>query len=767
MALNKAKLEKYLTEFSGVADDLFADSPWLRQRFDFFQHFFKAERLETVEWDQFQKLRDNIHCFTELALAGAKALGTPNHGIEHYRKAFHYLAHGPGDVFARISAFDSSAEYRVKYFGQGAISEMAGYLFAEKVMFFNSRDEHGAKFFGVERKTARGEKLGDKVRTFTEAMEPVLSAYGQLVGWKTDLPHYLELDQFFSWLYENHRKTVDDEVAPKDETAPSSHEGPAESPAVGAGAARTNHPLNQILYGPPGTGKTYQTFSLAHEICFPGKPLPADRREVVEAFKRLRQEGRVEVVTFHQSYGYEEFVEGIRPEVDRSGETTGSLSYSIEDGVFKRICLSAKDAMIAEGRKRYAFDPGKTTFWKMSLGNTASPEEAHVYNTCIGESRIILGWGRGLDYSDCNSTEKIRDRLKSLDSSVTDADYNITAVNYFRNVMKEGDLVVISDGNLKFRAIGRITGPYYYQKHEEWAQYRPVEWLAVFPESLPRERILSVNFSQMTIYRLSPDKLKMEALAELLSGEKKPEERNHVLIIDELNRGNVSKILGEIITLIEPDKRLGEENELTVRLPHSREEFGIPANLYVIGTMNSADRSIAFIDTALRRRFEFREVAPDSEILQQMMPDGGLIDGVDVPTLFNAINDRIELLFDRDHTLGHSYFIRVETLEQLKQVFLKNVLPQLQEYFYDDWQRICMVVGCPYHTDSEKPATTNPAPVLVVNRLAASELLMAANGDFEDQLRYFINPEFREAGGSALAPFFQGIMGQKSTATTE
>jgi len=168
----------------------------------------------------------------------------------------------------------------------------------------------------------------------------------------------------------------------------------------------------------------------------------------------------------------------------------------------------------------------------MSLGNTLDPADAHIYETCIEEGYILLGWGGGLDFSDADSWEKVRDRLRKKDSEIADTDYRITSVNMFRNQMKEGDLVVITEGNHKFRAIGRISGPYRHLGETEYGQCRPVDWLAVYEESLPKERILKKSFSQMTLYQLKPSILKLEALRELLSGSKPNEAQNFVLIID-------------------------------------------------------------------------------------------------------------------------------------------------------------------------------------------------------------------------------------------
>lgn len=165
--------------------------------------------------------------------------------------------------------------------------------------------------------------------------------------------------------------------------------------------------------------------------------------------------------------------------------------------------------------------------------------------------------------------------------------------------------------------------------------------------------------------------------------------KNHVLIIDEINRGNVSAIFGELITLLEPDKRIGETEELKIKLPYSKEKFGVPSNLHIIGTMNTADRSVEALDTALRRRFEFKEIMPNSSLLKLK------IEGVSLNELLETINKRIEVLLDRDHTIGHSYFIKLEEndTDGLKNAFKNNIIPLLQEYFYGDYEKIGLVLG--------------------------------------------------------------------------
>ena len=259
--------------------------------------------------------------------------------------------------------------------------------------------------------------------------------------------------------------------------------------------------MNTILYGPPGTGKTYKTAKLAVQICGGDADLP--REDLMTIYEKFRKDGRISFVTFHQSYGYEDFIEGLRPELK-----DGQVSYRVRPGIFREVCDAASSSTVS-----------------------------------------------------------------------------------------------------------------------------------------------------------------------------------HVLIIDEINRANISKVFGELITLLEPDKRKGEVNAITIKLPYSGDSFSVPSNLYVIGTMNTADRSIALLDNALRRRFEFEEIQPDHMLLPEK-----LVGNVNLRAMLQAINDRIEYLYDRDHTIGHAYFMKVKSLSDLETVFRRKIIPLLQEYFYEDWSKVILVL---------------------------------------------------------------------------
>lgn len=456
-------------------------------------------------------------------------------------------------------------------------------------------------------------------------------------------------------------------------------------------------PINRILFGPPGTGKTYRTINEALRIL--DAPFLAanetDRAALKQRFDALTQAGLIRFVTFHQSFSYEDFVEGIRASTD---EETGGLRYEVEDGIFKQVCEAARSRNIAETGA--GVDITGRRIWKLSLGDANT--EGQIYEECIADGIALLGFGAGADLSGIASREDIVKRMQAAGEQVSASSYAVTALNLFIRVMKQGDLVVVTKGNLKFRAIGEVTGDYVHLDRDDvdtYAQGRPVRWLRQYDPALPYADLMENRFSQMTIYELRSGSINLERLTDLLAPEqteaREPEAR--VLIIDEINRGNISRIFGELITLIEPSKREGCVEALSVTLPYSKERFSVPRNVHLIGTMNTADRSLAGLDVALRRRFEFVEMLPNTEVLA-----GVVVAGVSVAVLLATMNRRIEVLLGRDYMLGHAYFLGLtnsSTLSELAKVFRRQVLPLLQEYFFEDWQKIAWVLN-----DHRKPA---------------------------------------------------------------
>lgn len=469
-------------------------------------------------------------------------------------------------------------------------------------------------------------------------------------------------------------------------------------------------PLNQILYGPPGTGKTYATVDRALEIIDPAFVSQTEVHKDGRAKRKARYDElvaakRIGFVTFHQSFSYEDFIEGLKASTDDEGK----IQYEIEDGIFKQMAGAATAAMEGAGKPVQLSGPsiqGKR-IWKMSLGNTLGPDAA-VYDECLDKNIVLLGYGGDADLSGAKSGEEILDRIRSHSPEVTGSDYVVKACNLFVNRMKVGDLIVVSDGNYKFRAIGEITGHYaFIPADEDWdgfyQQSRPVRWLRTFSPSLSHDLIMNKIFSQQTIYELKPSVVDARRLESLLVGEttetpKSTGSSPYVLIIDEINRGNISRIFGELITLIEDSKRQGQPEALKVKLPYSKEMFSVPKNLYLIGTMNTADRSLAQIDIALRRRFVFDELMPNPSLLGKIPS----ISGVQIDRMLAVINRRIEMLHDREHTIGHTFFLSLRddpSLAELQRIFVGRILPLLEEYFFEDWEKIRLVLG-----DHQKPA---------------------------------------------------------------
>ena len=434
----------------------------------------------------------------------------------------------------------------------------------------------------------------------------------------------------------------------------------------------TAHPLNHILYGPPGTGKTYQTARLAVNIVdgtdFPDKP--EYRKEILDLYHKRMKEKRIQFVTFHQSYGYEEFVEGIKPKITETGdynakESSGSnIEYEVKRGIFREICKKAAEDQISG-------TPNNVWAVRLWFGPEMT-EERELKQQCLDAGYIVV-------------------REKGAEGRATHG------LKGFKENCKAGDLIIVpahlSGKDWDSLAIGEL------QQDEgrpdpvrEDALRWKVKWLGRYmdePNSLIKYR---VKGSKKKF--IAPGMI-IEKVVDIDTGmllqDLQKDKRPYVLIIDEINRGNISKILGELITLLEEDKRIGREEELRVKLPYSPdgEEFGVPDNLYIIGTMNTADRSIAFFDAALRRRFQFEEVMPKPELLTQT------IEGIDLREMLIKMNERIKKLIDRDHQIGHSYFMphKVKDIDHLANVFRNNICPLLDEYFYDRREKIATVLN--------------------------------------------------------------------------
>lgn len=436
---------------------------------------------------------------------------------------------------------------------------------------------------------------------------------------------------------------------------------------------------NTILYGPPGTGKTYSTVLYA-VAAIEKKELDAIKAEpydaVLERFDRYKREGLIETTTFHQSYGYEEFVEGIRPVLESDSDELGEVRYEIASGIFKRFCDRAGQPVLKE-RKNLGLNQAPTV-WKVSLEGTY---DNPTRTECLANGHIRIGWD-GYGAAIGADTDFSKDGGKNV-------------LNAFLYKMKIGDIVLSCYSNTTIDAVGIVTGEYeWHDEYERFKRLRKVNWLVKDIREDITEANGGTTMTLSAVYKLSvsaADALRLVEKYKKDTREMEPNTKNYVFIMDEINRGNISKIFGELITLIEPAKRIGQPEGMTIKLPYSQKAFGVPDNVYLIGTMNTADRSIAAIDTALRRRFQFKEMRPDAQVLADIM-----VEDLSIQDLFIRMNRKISILYDREHTIGHAYFMPLKkdpTVETLAEIFEDQIVPLLQEYFYEDYEKIRLVLG--------------------------------------------------------------------------
>lgn len=413
------------------------------------------------------------------------------------------------------------------------------------------------------------------------------------------------------------------------------------------------NPINQILYGPPGTGKTFSTIDVVVDILEPNNNYTRIQKKA--KFDMLVNENRAFFTTFHQSMSYEEFIEGIKPKTVKD-----QVQYEITNGILKDIC----DLCFEDIKEMKALSISES--FELSF-----KEKFQEFGKAIQQGIIELKTRSGItvQISKISSAGNLQ-----LNSGEDTRDYVISMKRLEKLAKAFPNPSVIKNIHEEIRSvIGGSNSSLYFAALEAFVSFE--------------KKITETVKKDGKEISLSEIQLSDEEIAVLPP---------YFLIIDEINRGNVSAIFGELITLIEEDKRFGKTNQLFVKLPYSREEFILPPNLYIIGTMNTADRSVEALDTALRRRFSFVEMLPDASKLENKQ-----IEGIDLALLLNTLNERIEVLVDRDHTIGHAFFMNIESLVDLRSAFANKIVPLLQEYFYGNYRKMEMVIGSAFFNITE------------------------------------------------------------------
>ena len=439
---------------------------------------------------------------------------------------------------------------------------------------------------------------------------------------------------------------------------------------------------NIVLYGAPGTGKTYDVPELAVRLCDPSFMVAEpSREEIVSRYNQLKTEKRIAFTTFHQSLDYEDWIEGLRPVVNENNQVT----YEIESGIFKKLCEEAERPV---NKDKQVDISDNAVIWKVSLQGTG---DNNVRRECMENNHIRIGWD---DYGPVISDETDWSVYNGEGKQILDA---------YINKMKIGDIVMSCYSSQTIDAIGVVVGDYEFEdKFPNYKRVRRVNWLV----KNINENIVEMNDGKTmtlgTVYRLNSITLdNVKSILEKYNTSSKMEENDkaYVMVIDELNRGNVSKVFGELITLLEADKRKGRINAESVVLPYSKKGFHIPNNVYLIATMNTADRSLGSLDYAIRRRFAFiaekpfgLEVEGFNEELFELVSslfvknfDDYKESGWDQTLKLEPADTLSEEYKPEDVWIGHSYFLMQdeEGEDNTSNRLLYEIIPLLEEYVRD------------------------------------------------------------------------------------
>ena len=439
---------------------------------------------------------------------------------------------------------------------------------------------------------------------------------------------------------------------------------------------------NIVLYGAPGTGKTYDVPELAVRLCDPSFMVAEpSREEIVSRYNQLKTEKRIAFTTFHQSLDYEDWIEGLRPVVNENNQVT----YEIESGIFKKLCEEAERPVVKDKQVGIS---DNAVVWKVSLAGTG---DNNVRRECMENSHIRIGWdGYGPVISDETDWSVYNGEGKQI-------------LDAYINKMKIGDIVMSCYSSQTIDAIGVVVGDYEFEdKFPNYKRVRRVNWLV----KNIKENIVEMNEGKTmtlgTVYRLNSITLdNVKSILEKYNTSSKMEENDkaYVMVIDELNRGNVSKVFGELITLLEADKRKGRINAESVVLPYSKKAFHIPNNVYLIATMNTADRSLGSLDYAIRRRFAFIAEKPfglevdgfDEDLFEKVSSlfvknfDEYKESGWDLTMKLEPADTLSDEYKPEDVWIGHSYFLMQdeEGEDNTSNRLLYEIIPLLEEYVRD------------------------------------------------------------------------------------
>lgn len=636
----QSSLRAYLEAFKKDAPAWFAKATFVRNYFEFFRAFFRREQLEKAEWPDIQKMGEHLHCFQSMALAKANALGNPNHPIEHYRKSFIYLAHGPGEPAERIRRFCDDAEYRLDYFGKSAVSELVGYLFPEQFMFVNARDKFAAEFLGINvEKQAGGDLIGE-LEAFSKATRPVAKLYEDIVGRQTDLPLNLEVDQFFSWLYENNEI----ETAKK-----------------------------------PAQKCQYWTFS------------PGEDAEIWEEFQQqgimaIGWDEMGDLRLFKSKDDMRLKLQELWPnDSDKKNDAHACWQFvhDIEPGdvIFAK---QGSTQLLGYGvvGSDYDFDTTRTRYkhvrkvkWQ-SKGEWEMPPDSKMALktltniTPYADFVELIGSKVGLGAEAEAKPALVKNPDYPLAECSGETGFSAEQLNqWVRGIQRKGQAIVYGPPGT-----GKTFMAEKLAKHligggdgfSELVQFHPAYAYEDFIQGI---RPQSTNAGALTYSLVAGRFLEFCAKAERRTG-------TCVLIIDEINRANLARVFGELMYLLEyRTKKMTLAGGTT---------FQIPENVRLIGTMNTADRSIALVDHALRRRFAFIPLAPQYSVLEKYHEKTGFA----AAGLIQVLKSLNSIINDKNYHVGISFFLRPDLKDEIADIWKLEIEPYLEEFFFDQQDKL-------------------------------------------------------------------------------
>ena len=791
----------YLQEFKAVAKEWFANRGFVDEHYRFFQEFFKKENLAKYEWSDIQKLGDHIHSFNSMAIAKKNALGKPNHAIGHYRKSFTYLAHGEDPVEERIQKFTSDSVYQLKYFGEAAVSEIVGYLFSDKFVLYNDRDKFALDLLSIHPAFSRGDDFSTRLQKFNNAICSVVEAYQKIVGKQTSCPLNLEVDQFFSYLYEKYH-SKDDELDPPTDVVNYWTISPGEGArlwdlwqqdgiiAIGwddlgnlnqyqdkseirtrlqqLSSESTSSQKNNVtacynfvkvmkqgdvVFAKKGRKVILGYGVIKSDYIFDDKRVEYKHIRMAEWHKTgnwsLPEHEQVALKTLTCITMYEDFVNSLKQIVGMVDSTPRYWWLNANPKIWKfdETPVGEKQTYTShneKGNKRQKymyFQEVKSD--DIVVGYVTSPQR-EIVALC----KITKGLHKTKDEGEVIEFEKIEQLAKPIPYEILQDNPDLSNCepminnqgSLFKLTEKEYEIIrsLIDETNIptkteivtytkKKAMVGLFLSEFQFDEMLDALKEKKNVILQGAPGvgktfiakriaytiigSNDPQRVEMIQFHQSYSYedfiqgfRPTPKghfDLKNGIFYQFCRRAQREEssQKPYIFIIDEINRGNLSKIFGELMMLIEPDKR-GKEFAIPLAYSQSYDEkFYIPENLFLIGMLNTADRSLAMVDYALRRRFRFITLHPEfnSRAFQEFLSDAGA-----KPELVNKIVIRMNVLNEviasdsknlgSGYQIGHSYFCPRNDIkpddEWYRRVIDSEIMPLIQEYWFDNEQKV-------------------------------------------------------------------------------